>query len=319
MAEKCLVLSCKGLGDGIIAMILSHNLFLNQYEVITFQEGNLDHLQRWFPHLPIRKIPKGYAPEDALKDFDQLYVFHDTSNSFTLELIEEGKAKYPEKIKVLNPCISRTVGNEPYHKDACFNRKISIVDNIENFCRNILKLEIVTKENGIKCPSSLVTRKNKRRVVIHPTSAKPGRSWTKEKFLDLYDTLLKLQFEPCFVMSKKEKESWASGVREDVIIKGFDTFDDLAAFVCESGYFIGNDSGVGHLASSLGLPVLCISRSQRTSQLWAPNWGKVKVVYPSNLIPNIKGFRFRDKKWKYFLSKRKVLKNFLKLVDSESI
>jgi heptosyltransferase III len=319
MGNKCLVVSCRGLGDGVISLILSNNLYLNKNEVITFHNEGFSQLQRWFSHLPIKKFPEISAVRDIVKDFDQIFVFYDRVDPFIQALIREGKTKFPNKIKVLNPCFSRSEGNQPYYEDSYFRRDISIVDNIDSFCRNVLKLQIVTKSNGIKCPYDLIFRKNISRVVIHPTSAKKGRSWLKEKFIDLYGKLKKRGFSPSFVMSKNEMEAWSEGVTEEIDIEGFDSFDDLAKYVYQAGYFIGNDSGVAHLASAFGIPVLCISRSKRTTDLWRPGWGKVIVIYPSTLIPNISGFRLRDKKWKFFISTNRVLKNFLKIVDSKHL
>lgn len=315
MKNRCLVISLKGLGDGVISLALSNNLYQNGFYVQTFHDGALTQLQNWAPHLPIKKFPPVESVSDIVKDFDHIFVFYDSVDPFIQAIIKEAKSNYPDKIKVINPSFSRTCGNQPYYEDASFRRDVSMIDNIENFCRNIINLKVVTKKNGLKCPyGNLILRKNKVRVAIHPTSAKIARSWSKEKFLDLYKKLKNNNFDPVFVMSDKEMSTWKEGLKEEVHIEGFSSFDDLAKYIYESGYLIGNDSGIAHLASSLGLPVLCISRSKRTTDLWRPGWGIVKVVHPSTLIPNISGFRLRDKKWQFFISTKKVFKNFMKVV-----
>ena len=93
MVNRCLVVSCKGLGDGIIALTLSNNLYLNQNEVVTFHDGGLFHLQSWFPHLPIEKFPGISAISCIVQNFDQIYVFHDSVDPFIQALIKERKDK----------------------------------------------------------------------------------------------------------------------------------------------------------------------------------------------------------------------------------
>ncbi len=307
MQKRCGIISCKGLGDGLIIMILSHNLSLNGYETTTFHNGDFCQLQKWFSHLPIEKFPKN--PACFLNKFDKIFVAHDSVDPFIQAIIKEGKAECPDKIKVLNPSISKNAGEQPFYIDACFQRDISMVENMEKFCKKI-NLKKVVKENGIKCPYDLV--KNPKQVIIHPTSAKSGKMWAKEKYLKLSEKLKGRGFEPVFVLSKKEALLWQDAL-DQIDLRSFDNLDDLAKCVYESSYMIGNDSGIGHLASALNIPTLSIFRSKRSSVLWKPSWHAGFSVYPSELIPNISGFRLRDKFWKYFITKRKVFKTFLKL------
>lgn len=307
---KCAIISCKGLGDGLISTILSYNLHLNGHETITFHNGNFSELSYWFKDLVIKKFPTIEKISCFFEEFDKIFISHDSTDPFIKAAIEMGKRQFPEKTYVLNPSFSRNIGKQPFYEDALFRRDISMVDNMTNFCENILKFEKVVKLNGISSPYSIEHRKNKLDIFIHPTSAKKGRSWSKKKFLLLFERLKKRGFNPKFIMNEHEKKDWDM----DKVIS-FDSLDLLAKELYQVGYFIGNDSGIGHLASSLNIPVICISRSKRTTDLWRPGFGKVAVVYPSNLIPNISGFRLRDKKWQYFISVKKVLKGFYSLID----
>ena len=54
------------------------------------------------------------------------------------------------------------------------------------------------------------------------------------------------------------------------------TVDELARYLYESGYFIGNDSGPGHLASNLGIPVLTTVIKKVT--VWRADWELVHLV-----------------------------------------
>ncbi|HSX03996.1 MAG TPA: glycosyltransferase family 9 protein, partial [Rhabdochlamydiaceae bacterium] len=193
----------------------------------------------------------------------------------------------------------------PYWEQGRFNGRLSFADNLYFFCRNQLNFTNATKENGIKAPPSVVNRKYLSRVVIHPTSSRAGKNWSKEKYIKLAQELKKMNFDPVFVLGEDEKEGW-----ENEKFRSFSSFDELAVFVAESGVMIGNDSGIGHLASCLGLPTLTICRSKMAADFWRPGWSHGEIVVPPSWIPNLKGLRWRDQHWQKFVSLGKVLSKF---------
>jgi heptosyltransferase-3 len=87
----------------------------------------------------------------------------------------------------------------------------------------------------------------------------------------------------------------------------------LTRFIYESGYLVGNDSGLGHLASFLGVPTCTITRRKALAKLWAPSYTPGAVVTPPPWVPNIRGLRLRDRYWQSFISVEKVLFAFDKL------
>ncbi len=310
---KCAFFSCNGLGDGLVALTLSNNLKLNGYEIDTFH-NSLGEMASWFNYLPILKYPTEEEVYLVLENYDRIFVSYNDSSKFVMKLIKEGKKKYKNKIYVINPCPSRKIGGQPFYEDAFLTPKLSVVDNLVNFAKNILKLKKIEKNILISPPENITFRKNISRIIIHPTSAKASKNWSSEKYIELAKDLTKEGFEPVFVVSEKEEKEWA-GIRDKKIeLKVFSEFHSLAFFVYESGYMIGNDSGIGHLASILNIPTLTIFRNHRTAALWRPGWAKSKTVYPNKLIPNLSFFRLRDKYWQRFISKRKVLKEFNKLI-----
>jgi ADP-heptose:LPS heptosyltransferase len=110
-------------------------------------------------------------------------------------------------------------------------------------------------------------------------------------------------YEPVFIPGgPKERENWKDVEKLGFQIAGFANLDLLAAFLYESGYLIGNDSGLGHLASALGIPTLTFCRRKTWANMWAPSFHKGEVVTPGSWIPNIRGFRLRDRHWKKFIT-----------------
>lgn len=318
MKKKAAVISMVGLGDGIVALVLSNNLSLNGYEVDTYHDRGFDQLQKWFPHLPIKPFPDKSDVEGFLDRYDMFFVCYYDIDPFITKLIEEGKKKKGDDFIVINPSFSKNYTSAPYYADAAFLPHINYVQNLKRFCLNKLKLPFAIEDSGIANPYNLISRKNGLRVVIHPTAAKKGRIWTRTKFVKLALKLKKMGFFPYFLVSPSELPEWEEVRKEGLDVISFPNLDKLATFIYESGYMIGNDSGIGHLASAMRLPTLTISRSLRTAKLWRPAWGKNIVVHPPMFLPNIKRFRFRDQHWQLFVSVRGVLKKFRKLLTSAS-
>lgn len=316
---KGAVISRDGLGDGLVALILAHNLHLNGWDVTMYQKGICDQLQAWLSHINLKK---GYSVddvEDMLKKYDRIFIFYCEKDPFTHQIIEKGKKIDELKVTVINPCFSKNIGNQPYYEDSLFDPELSIVANMEKFCREVLRLPKTTKHNGIVPAEHLKYQKNKKRICIHATSSREGKNWPIEKFTELADQMRKDSYDPVFIMSKEEQEKCLSSIK-DFSFPIFANLIELASFIYESGYFIGNDSGVGHLASCLGIPTITLTRGKRISKLWRPSWTEGKVIYPNPMIPNISGLRLRDRYWKNFVTVKKVLDSFYQLKEkSEAV
>ena len=95
----------------------------------------------------------------------------------------------------------------------------------------------------------------------------------------------------------------------------FKSLKEVAAFLYESGYLIGNDSGLGHLASNLNIPTLTISGNPKRVRLWRPDWALNHVVTIPFPLPNFKGIRMRVREnfWQHFIPVARTLKAFRKL------
>jgi len=306
--------SSPGLGDGLIAIALSHNLYLNNIEIDTFH-NSVSQMQNYFPHLIVKKYPTIDEIPKILDSYDQIFISYNESSPFIMKLILDGKKNYPNKIFVLNPCPSKKLGGQPYFEDALFQSNISMVDNIDLFCKNILKLKKTSKKFDLKIPKDLIFQRYKKRIIIHPSSAKKSKNWTIQKYIKLAKHLIDKGFEPLFVVSKTETNEFLDIEKQNLDLKSFDNLNDLAAFIYESSFMIGNDSGIGHLSSFLGLDTISIFRNHRSASLWRPSWSQNKVIFPNRFIPNISFYRLRDKHWKMFISNRKILKYFDEMIE----
>ncbi len=301
------VFSCLGLGDGLIALVLSNNLQLNGKEVTTFHPF-LESLSDWFPSHKIRSFPPPEEMESVLSQFDHFFVIYEKS-PWMQAILQLCHQKFPRQTTVLNPIATHKT-NYPYWEGGRFDGTRSFVDNLYAFCKDTLKFSVTTKSNGISVPDCVYPKKFSNRIIFHPSSSRHGKNWPSVKFLELAKRLKSEGFAPSVILMNEERQGW--NIKE-IEAPHFEDLSEVASYVCESGWMIGNDSGIGHLASCLGLPTVTVCRSVQASQFWRPSWSNGKVITPSAWIPNIKGLRLRDRYWKKWISVRRVLNDFKQL------
>ncbi len=315
MGPKAGVFCHNGLGDGINCLVLSNNLHLNGYQVDTYQNA-IGSMQNWFPHLPVQPYPGVEELPRILHAYDYYFVVWNDASEFVKKLIEEGKRRFPDRIKVLYLYPSPNIVNEPYYADCLTDPTVSIAANMRIVCEQVMHLPKSTKSNGFIAPEGVQFRKYPKRIAIHPTSARVTRNWPKDKFVKLALHLKEEGLQPVFIPGAKDWENWQDVLPLGLELADFSNLDALARFIYESGYLIGNDSGLGHLASALGIQTLTFCRRKAWAKMWAPSFTKGIVLTPSSLIPNIRGFRLRDKYWQKFISVNQARRGFELLLQT---
>ena len=314
MNRRAAIFCHNGLGDGVNSLVLANNLHLNGWHVDTYHNA-IGSMRNWFPHLEVKSYPLMEDLGRTLSAYDAYFAIHNDTDPFVQALILEGKRRFPEKIKVLYLYPSRHIINEPYYSDCWIDPKLPVAENMRLFCEKVLHLPKITRSNGFIAPVGLVHRKETKRVIIHPTSARETRNWPKEKFVKLALHLKGEGYRVVFVPGgEKECEQWQDVLELGLEVIRFATLDLLARYLYESGYLIGNDSGLGHLASALGLPTVTICRRKTLARMWAPSLHLGAIVTPWTWIPNLRGLRLRDRYWKRFITVEMVRRRFGRLV-----
>jgi len=291
---KIALFPCIGLGDGLIVLSLANNLVKAGHEVEVFHPL-LPQMQSLFPHVIFSPRPEDLKSLDHTK---RIFFYE------KLDWMQKVLQEQPEKNIILNP-IATPNRDYPYWAEGEFDGTVPFVDNLARYAEKKWGVESVSKDNGILLSESVERRKYPKRVILHPTSSRAGKNWSKHKFLALASKLKSKGFDPVFILSKKEQEQWP-----EVKAPVFSDLSAVAHFVAESGYMIGNDSGIGHLASCLGVPTLTICRNKMSADFWRPAWTQGEVIVPPKWIPNLKGLRWRDKKWQAFVPVSKVYRAF---------
>lgn len=282
--KKVAVVCAQGIGDSLIMHIAAHNFTKSGYEVTTFS-NHLGSFRSWLPSYQFALQPSVEEIETLFSSFDLIILQHDNSP----------KAK---KIKTLPNCFTFYGSHSPEKHgslssyDYVCNPNHSMVDNLVSALTQWFGF--TSKENGLTPPPGLIHRKYPKRIAIHPDGSSLEKKWTLSKFQKLSTLLTKQGYEPIF-LTLNEKPLCS-------------TLEALASFLYESGSFIGNDSGPGHLASYLQIPSLIIGQNPKHFRLWRPGWLPAIIATPS---PWVSYFKFTRKRWKSFLS---VNKTYLLLI-----
>lgn len=310
---KIALLCADGIGDGLLMMILHHHL-KKEHQLTVFH-----HQHPLLSPLFHQAHFSSYPPLDSFKEtfssFDEVLLQNDHSEkAWALFNLRNSKELSNLKVLFVTP-----FPKEQKSGDYLFSNDYSMAGNLKNVCSHLYSIENATTDNGLHVVAA-PGKKTTSLVMIHPTSKDHKRSWPKKKFIELSFFLKKLGYEPHFCVSKEEEQEWTDIPMYGIKLHVMEDLYDLASKLCHFGFFIGNDSGIGHLASNLKIPTLTISGNKKRVNRWRPDWHLNEIVTTRVPIPNFKGLvfsffdgRLRDNYWQYFISVGKVLRGFKRL------
>jgi ADP-heptose:LPS heptosyltransferase len=123
-------------------------------------------------------------------------------------------------------------------------------------------------------------------IILHPGSGSKKKMWPLERFLDLVSCLQKYldsriliiigPAEGAEVQKAFEEMEGNRGGASPILIKGLSLLR-LASVMEECRLFIGNDSGISHMAAALGIPTVAVF-GPTDPRIWAPRGKRAVVV-----------------------------------------
>ena len=108
-------------------------------------------------------------------------------------------------------------------------------------------------------------------VAVHPGSGSPSKNWPVERFVDILRRLRANHSEAVAILGEADVAEAAVLARElpDLpVLEGL-TLVELAATLAECRAYLGNDSGITHVAAAVGLPVTALF-GPSDADVWAP-------------------------------------------------
>lgn len=290
--HRVALITSHALGDTLLLMVIARNLLDHGVEVAVF--GRVSHaLRGWFPDVDIRPVPDETHLCAELAHFDIVLQMHDHQPVRNLP-------SFHANVRILET-LTTDIWNRP------------MVTRFTDFCRAEFDLDEVGTGNGIVPRAGLQHRRYTRRVVIHPEASSSDKRWLPHRFLRLARHLERWGYEVAFVMAPDELARWDALLLSRFAVHTFSNLDGLAAWLYESAWFIGNDSGVGHLAANLGIPTLSLFRRRAVAQRWRPAWGNAQVVLPWQWLP---GASLKERLWRETLTCSRVLSAFARMTEA---
>ena len=117
-------------------------------------------------------------------------------------------------------------------------------------------------------------------IVVHPGSGSPSKNWPAERFVEVIRRLRSHHKEVVAVVGEADVAGAALLAREmpDLPLLSGLSLTELAETLSECASFLGNDSGITHLAAAVGLPVVALFGPSEPDT-WAPRGrGAIRVI-----------------------------------------
>jgi lipopolysaccharide heptosyltransferase II len=109
-------------------------------------------------------------------------------------------------------------------------------------------------------------------AVIHPAAAFDTKQWAVENFARVADELIRRGLTPVAIASPKEEQLIESLKRQtSAPINGLSdlSLPEVTALMSRAALFVGNDSGIAHIAAAAGAPCVVIFGSSNVAH-WRP-------------------------------------------------
>jgi heptosyltransferase III len=273
------------LGDALLSMIVVNNLRREGFKVEVFS-GVVYELRDWFPGVIVFPFTELRARASCYQ-----HIWYERPNR--------------RVAKIPNPHTDSVI----VLKESPFYRLALPMSTVHRLiCQYELGISRPVLENGLVIPESAQRIKDSPKIIIHPTSSSRLRSWNLKSFIRLVQLLQDQGFEPEFIVGPQEVKV-ANRLRK-AGMKCFISSDinSVAGKLCTAWRFLGNDSGVGQLASNVGTPTITLFTMTRKAMRWQPCWAPAVAVLPSlsEKFPEL----LRKIIWKYWITPEMVLAAF---------
>jgi len=117
-------------------------------------------------------------------------------------------------------------------------------------------------------------------IALHPGSGSPAKNWPLERFLELAHRVSAEGMGTAFFLLGEADEAirgrLSTAARDCPVLSNL-SLVEVAEVLAASAAYVGNDSGISHLAAAVGLPTVCIFGPSNAGR-WGPRGERSQVV-----------------------------------------
>ena len=118
-------------------------------------------------------------------------------------------------------------------------------------------------------------------LCLHPGSGSARKNWPKEDFLEVADGAFRRWRLPSTVLigpaEQGQRAFWSEAGGPSLSVKEGLPILEVARMLRRAALYVGNDSGITHLAAAVGVPVVALFGPTDPVR-WAPRGGRVEVL-----------------------------------------
>ena len=154
------------------------------------------------------------------------------------------------------------------------------LEELAIYAEELERPQLNLKENHLRNGRDRIKSMGERVVAIHPGSGSPTKNWPIDKFLDLVERITgNGSMTPVFIMGEADTDVAHELSRKkcQVPVLPSGSLVELAEWLSACAAYVGNDSGVTHIAASLGISVIALY-GPTNPDLWGPRGPNVRIL-----------------------------------------
>jgi hypothetical protein len=264
--RRALLLPAPAIGDGVLALPLARTLLRAGVDVVLHHDALLA-LAAGLPGLDIEARPKPLSGL-AHASFDALFV----------------GGPWPFE--------DRDAGAEHvlHLQKAEWDRESGYIPNLRRLSEAAFGVQWGPPNCGFSLEHAF-PRAARGRVVLQPFSASPSKDWSPKRTHLLGQRLRSEGVDVRVVVAPPDLERWHGTAQGDLPITVSPDLYEVARVLASADVFVGPDSGLGHLASALGVMTVSLFRRASSARFWRPAFSPGRIVLAPLRLPGKHGSR----------------------------
>ena len=261
------------------------------HQALSLEQTNL---HRLFEDHQTFDLPENDPLIDVFRNYELIISFlSDKQGNFEQNLIFTTCITHAAEVIILD---LMPPDDYPHHA-ACFfmspfahQGQLQLTEINEYLAQPMIKLTSQEIQSGRALLSQAGLPPDAEFATIHPGSGSERKCWDINNFLILSEKLRAKNLQVVFLLGPTEMERWDQEktqlLAQNALVIPEAQLSEIAAILFNSRIYIGNDSGISHLAGALGVATVAIFGISKAHN-WRPLGKKVKICGSQDGWPSV--------------------------------